>query len=183
MPTPVAVEEGAINAGEQVAVIGYPARDQFFPYPAVMDRIFNSRYDKKRLAPGLITESTSQQLLHDCSTLGGNSGGKVVSLKSGKAVGLHFAGTLFKANHAVPMPVVLSSLDNALRRRPSSINHSSPQSEASDLSRTIEATIPIRVRIELGDVRSATVVTTDDSSAFVPPSQPLSDVDLSLIHI
>lgn len=175
MPAPVDIEEGAIDAGQQVAVIGYPARDDFFPYPAIMDRIFNSRYDKKRLAPGLITESTSEGLLHDCSTLGGNSGGKVVSLATGKAVGLHFAGTLFKANHAVPMPVVLESLDDALRNRPTDGNGSQSRRETSDSSRTIEATIPIRVRIELGDVQSASVVSADSPQS--PPSKPLTDVD------
>ena len=177
MPTPVAVEQGTIDAGQQVAVIGYPARDDFFPYPAIMDRIFNSRYDKKRLAPGLITESTSQRLLHDCSTLGGNSGGKVVSLATGKAVGLHFAGTLFQANHAVPMPVVLESLHEAIGRRPRPDNGCGSVRETTESSRTIEATIPIRVRVELGDVQSASIVSADTPPPTSPPAKPLSDVD------
>ncbi len=68
-------------------MIGYPARDPYFPDPDVMDRIFNHRYDKKRLAPGLITGTAVDRLYHDCSTLGGNSGGVVVNTR-GEAVSL-----------------------------------------------------------------------------------------------
>ena len=39
---------------------------------------------------------------HDCSTLGGNSGSVVLSLETGEAVGLHFAGRFLEANFAVP---------------------------------------------------------------------------------
>ena len=182
LPNPVSIEGGSVATGDQVAVIGYPARDDFFPYPEIMDRIFGSRYDKKRLAPGLITESGSQRLFHDCSTLGGNSGGKIVSLKTGKAVGLHFAGTLFATNHAVPMPVVMSTLERILRRPASSIPKPTSVKETSASSRTIEATIPIRIRIELGDVTPATVTSNNDLSTLVtrqvlPPDCDFGDSD------
>ncbi|MDA8563905.1 serine protease [Mariniblastus sp.] len=71
LPDPVSLSSTAPQKGDQVAVVGYPARDPFFPFPETMDRIFKSRYDKKRLAPGLVTGSKSHRLTHDCSTLGG----------------------------------------------------------------------------------------------------------------
>ena len=41
------------------------------------------------------------EIEHDCSTLGGNSGSLVVDLATGCAVGLHFAGQYMTANYAV----------------------------------------------------------------------------------
>ncbi len=161
LPRPVTLSSTSVQPGEQVAVIGYPARDPFFPDPDLMDRIFQHRYDKKRLAPGLITGKTTDRIFHDCSTLGGNSGGEVVSLKTGRAVALHFAGTLFAKNHAVPIDVVAGRLDDVLRGRagsgsrpstkdPEGLNRQAASGVAG--SRIAEATIPITVRVEIGDV-------------------------------
>ena len=162
LPRPVTLSSIAAQTGDQVAVIGYPARDPFFPDQNLMDRIFNHRYDKKRLAPGLITGKSSGRVFHDCSTLGGNSGGEVVSLKTGHALALHFAGTLFAKNHAVPVDVVASRLDDVLRSVSSGSRiagggsgeapKSQPTVSPANNPRVIEATIPIKVRIEIGDV-------------------------------
>ncbi len=157
LPKPVPCDGKMPSAGDQVAVIGYPARDSFFPQPAEMDRIFNNRYDKKRLAPGLVKKATSTDFLHDCSTLGGNSGSEIVSLKTGKAVALHFAGTLFTANHAVPIHIVNERLNKILRNKPTATQ---PQAKKEDSSRpqgtssvrVIETTIPIRIRVEIGNM-------------------------------
>lgn len=89
-----------------VAVIGYPARDSRIPDVALMDQIFGNVYDKKRLAPGQLIEPGSGVVRHDCSTLGGNSGSVVLSLDTGEAVGLHFAGRFLEANFAVPSAAV-----------------------------------------------------------------------------
>jgi len=183
LPKPVTLSSSAVQNGEQVAVIGYPARDPFFPNPEVMDQIFNKRYDKKRLAPGLVIGRNADRIFHDCSTLGGNSGGEVISLKTGHAVALHFAGTLFARNHAVPIDVVASRLDDVLRgRRASSVQVSSTaqrevmnlQSSTSDASgsRFVEATIPIRVRVEIGDIVSSTPAVTTAPPATAPIQQP-----------
>lgn len=92
--------------GDEVAVIGYPARDSRIPDQALMQQIFGNVYDKKRLAPGQVSRLRSDALLHDCSTLGGNSGSVVLDLKTGRAVGLHFAGRFLEANFAVPAQAV-----------------------------------------------------------------------------
>ena len=59
-----------------------------------MQSIFGDVYDKKRLAPGQVTEARPDVLLHDCSTLGGNSGSVLVDLATGEAVGSALRGPL-----------------------------------------------------------------------------------------
>jgi endonuclease G len=187
LPQPIAIDNSEAAQGEQIAVIGYPARDPFFPRSAEMDRIFNGRYDKKRLAPGLVQRVTSQRLYHDCSTLGGNSGSEIVSLQSGKAVALHFAGTLFQTNHAIPVHIVNEALDRVLANRPNqphpipnSGSEGSTNSSATNSARVIEATVPLRIRIEIGDVIQGNLVaatpppstTGSDGSGSPPPPPP-----------
>lgn len=95
--------------GEDVAVIGYPAFDPRND-ANVQNTVFGGVYDVKRLQPGKIGERRSvasfgKNVLaatHDSSTLGGNSGSVVLSAKTGKVVGLHFAGVYLDANSAVP---------------------------------------------------------------------------------
>lgn len=103
---------------QQVAVIGYPAKDTRTSIPEEMDAIFGNVYNVKRLAPGQLIGVFPEQglLTHDCTTLGGNSGSVVVDLASGAAVGLHFAGREEQANYAVSAPVVRQKLDEVLAR-------------------------------------------------------------------
>jgi DNA/RNA endonuclease G (NUC1) len=158
---PIAAEED-----EYVAVIGYPARDSRIPEQDLMRSIFGDHYDKKRLAPGQVTGAGASAVLHDCSTLGGNSGSVVLSLASGKAVGLHFAGRFLEANYAVPARTVAERLDRITRgespRRPSSPGESrvtrgpvasgatvqAPTVTAS--GRVVTCTIPIHVTVNVG---------------------------------
>ena len=178
LPPPVRLSESAAEEGDPIAVIGYPARDPYYPDPEEMDRIFDYRYDKKRLAPGLVSGVGPTRVFHDCTTLGGNSGGEVVSLATGRAVALHFAGTAFKRNHAIPANVVGDRLDDVIsgrvrRARPkpppkkpdieepaSPSPAESPNANVKPVENGIttqlgedgclEATIPIHVRIQLG---------------------------------
>lgn len=92
----------------EVAVIGYPARDSRVPDQDLMEGIFGDVYDCKRLAPGKVTGFDGSSILHDCSTLGGNSGSVVLDLATGEAVALHFSGTFLTANYAVPAADVRS---------------------------------------------------------------------------
>ena len=78
---------------ENVATIGYPAYDSRIPEPDLMERIYGRMYNKKRLAPGGVTRVEKARLLHNCTTLGGNSGSVVFDLDNGHALGLHFSGT------------------------------------------------------------------------------------------
>lgn len=98
---------------ELVAVVGYPASDPFRNDRTQMERYFRGLYDVKRFSPGKLRVQGGPSILgHDCTTLGGNSGSPVISLESGKAVGLHFAGQFGVGNSAVRISTVKSVLDN-----------------------------------------------------------------------
>jgi endonuclease G, mitochondrial len=94
---------------QDVVVVGYPARDDRNDL-ALQDRIFERKYNVKRLQPGKIRprarirsfEQTVDAMTHDSSTLGGNSGSVLLLVSTGEIVGLHFAGVYLKANYAVP---------------------------------------------------------------------------------
>jgi endonuclease G, mitochondrial len=89
-----------------VATIGYPAYDSRIPEPDLMENLYGKIYDKKRLAPGAVTRVEPTRLLHNCTTLGGNSGSVVLDLDSGMALGLHFSGSFLATNYAVRADVV-----------------------------------------------------------------------------
>ena len=165
-PSPIALAASAAN-DELVAVIGYPARDSRIPDQQLMEQIFGDVYDKKRLAPGQLTRVQNQTISHDCSTLGGNSGSVVMSLRSGEAVGLHFAGRFLQANFAVSCSMVGERLDQVLNgRRPQNIT---PPTTPDSTSRLVQvrpvdnrsaddhpapvrftSVIPLRVTLEVG---------------------------------
>ena len=94
------------------ATIGYPAYDSRIPEIDLMEEIYGKVYNKKRLAPGSITRVEPQRILHDCTTLGGNSGSVVLDLDRGEAVGLHFSGRFMSTNYAVRADVVAQCLEN-----------------------------------------------------------------------
>ena len=115
---PIRLARSRVKREQQVAVIGYPARDSRVPDAQLMQSIFGNVYDKKRLAPGQITKLRNDVVFHDCSTLGGNSGSVVLDLATGEAVGLHFAGRFLEANYAVPGRLLAARLEQVLRPRP-----------------------------------------------------------------
>ncbi|MBA1144096.1 DNA/RNA non-specific endonuclease [Mesorhizobium neociceri] len=101
-----------IRQTENVATIGYPAYDSRIPEPELMERIFGKIYNKKRLAPGGVTRVEPTRILHNCTTLGGNSGSVVFDLDRGNAIGLHFSGSFLSTNYAVRADVVKKLLDD-----------------------------------------------------------------------
>jgi|GEM_PF-1059149 len=100
----------ALLAEKQVVVIGYPYWSDHHD-PEVIKEVFNGVYGVKRIQPGRLMryegiESFSRPvdaLLHDASTLGGNSGSAVIDLETQQVIALHFAGSYLVANYAVPM--------------------------------------------------------------------------------
>jgi len=142
-----------------VAVIGYPARDSRVPDLALMDRIFGDVYDKKRLAPGQLVGPADGTVRHDCSTLGGNSGSVVLSLDTGRAVGLHFAGRFLEANFAVPSAIVgerLADLRSGrlVRRPPAGVTDSRPAAVpppiAGQGSTKVTFLVPLSITVDVG---------------------------------
>jgi len=184
LAAPIALASRTAQQEQQVAVIGYPAKDSRIPDQQLMQDIFGNVFDKKRLAPGQITRSQSTGLLHDCSTLGGNSGSVVLDLASGEALGLHFAGRFLEANFAVPAALVADRLRGIGRTggptvAPKAANvRETPRTDpvmlqspsggtvaSSASSTTVSYTIPIRVTVDIG-------VPVADGQPAVQPQPP-----------
>jgi endonuclease G len=152
-----------IVATQNVATIGYPAYDSRIPEPDLMEGIYGKTYNKKRLAPGGITEVQPTLLLHTCTTLGGNSGSAVIDLDSGKALGLHFSGSFLASNYAVRADVVKRRLDDVRSGRVSRPEARkpappAPAPRAAPAARNLRSgggatsiTIPLTVTVSLGD--------------------------------
>jgi endonuclease G len=111
LPTPLDLDEAPLAVDQKVVLIGYPAYDSRND-PADMARYFGDIYDVKRLAPGQIMQPAGAQpfFMHDATTLGGNSGTSVVDPATGKAVGLHYAGTYLQGNYAVSAKHIKAAL-------------------------------------------------------------------------
>ena len=99
---PVTVVDSApAPEGLRVAAIGYPSTDRK-RNPLFMDTVFGKRFGVKRAAIGEVLDgSEGPELFHDCSTLGGNSGSPIFSLKTGRVVGIHKGGFFMFRNEAV----------------------------------------------------------------------------------
>ena len=155
-----------IAVTQNVATIGYPAYDSRIPEPDLMETIFGKTYNKKRLAPGGVTQVERTHILHDCTTLGGNSGSAIIDLDSGKALGLHFSGSFLATNYAVRADVVKQRLTNiragkvsrpeTRMRRPAPPTATAVSSGTSRLRHAgdgiASVTIPLTVAVSLGDV-------------------------------
>lgn len=160
-PSPIPLAAKPIE-DDFLAVIGYPARDSRIPDQDLMEQIFGNLYDKKRLAPGRLTRIDDTVIEHDCTTLGGNSGSVVMSLTTGKAVGLHFAGRFLEANFAVSTDVVKQRLDGILKQRTGRgapvltdrVDDDTPAldvTRAAQTSTTLTAVVPLRITVEIAN--------------------------------
>lgn len=189
---PIALAGSAPAPAEHVAVIGYPARDSRIPEVDLMDSIFGNVYNRKRLAPGQLIGVNSAEVEHDCSTLGGNSGSVVLSLKSGEAVGLHFSGQFLRANYAVPASLVADRLKGIqsgvgarrpsrdtrpsdgrpLPQRAASEQSAAPQTQTQPAEVTFQLPLTISVRIGSPVVSPAAPVTVTPVAPPAPPAPP-----------
>lgn len=124
LPKPIELSAAKIERDDDVAVIGYPAQDGSRNDPFVMARLFGNIYNVKRLSPGKVTavDPGRTMLSHDCTTLGGNSGSVVVSLKDGRAAGLHFAGEYKTNNYAVTAETLRKRLGELRKRSQVSVS-------------------------------------------------------------
>jgi hypothetical protein len=113
-PLPLA-PASTVQDGRDVYVVGYPASDSRRNDPEEQRRIFAGVFDVKRLQPGRVSgvNPAASLLLHDCSTLGGNSGSCVVDLETHQIIGLHFSGRYLAANKAI----ALSQCEDPLIRK------------------------------------------------------------------
>jgi endonuclease G len=107
LPEPLALADKDPVSRQQVAVVGYPARDSRNDATLMAD-IFHDIYDVKRFAPGevVLPVEDAWYVTHDCTSLGGNSGSALLDLATQKVVGLHFGGSFRKTNYAVKASVI-----------------------------------------------------------------------------
>lgn len=103
VPLVLAAGGGSMVEGRKVYAVGYPADDP--QYPLSKNLLFKAIYNVKRLQPGQVMQVLTDRgaVLHDCSTLGGNSGSCLVDLATNQVVGLHYAGYPHRANLAVAL--------------------------------------------------------------------------------
>ena len=167
--TPITLSSRAPVTGPFVATIGYPAFDSRIPEPDLMKQIYGEIYDKKRLAPGAVTDADDDRVLHNCTTLGGNSGSVVLDLTTGEALGLHFSGSFLRTNFAVRADRVKERLDALLNgtlrarrevparprasRRPASMSAAvsgAPAAVGRAAANATSITIPLTVTVSLG---------------------------------
>ena len=168
----------SVSPDDFVVTVGYPARDSRVPDQELVKRIFGDVYEKKRLAPGQVTDVGVEELQHDCSTLGGNSGSPVINLTSGEAVGLHFSGLFLESNFAVPATTVGQLLEKVQRAElpgmgPVEIS-STPAAPAkkgpimNNDSYTFQFQIPVEITVKIGGVPVQGGVALTPAGAAVP---------------
>lgn len=104
-PMTVSAKSPGDLVGRVVYCVGYPAWDGYRNDPETIRKIFSNIFDVKRLQPGEIMAymDPQKQFMHDCSTLGGNSGSCVIDLESDHVIGLHFGGRYQQGNYAVAL--------------------------------------------------------------------------------
>lgn len=128
---PLPLANKAVEDGEAIAVIGYPARDARVPASVVhMEKYFGGIYDVKRYSPGLaMSRAEGDRMRYDATTTGGSSGSPVFSLDQQAVVGLHFSGSYGRHNSAVK----IETLKNILAGKVTSVlvgdlpNRNSPE--------------------------------------------------------
>jgi hypothetical protein len=104
-PLPISSQPPVMGPDRYAYIVGYPAWDGRRNDPEEVRRIFTGIYGIKRLQPGKILDifEDRNELTHDCSTLGGNSGSCLVDLDTNLVIGLHYSGRYLQANHAVTL--------------------------------------------------------------------------------
>jgi endonuclease G len=102
LPEPLPIAKSEAKKDDLVGLIGYPAYDSRND-AGDQARYFRDLFEVKRFAPGLIMQPAANDspLMHDCTSLGGNSGSPLILLDGGGVVGLHYAGIYGKNNSAI----------------------------------------------------------------------------------
>lgn len=138
-----------------VAAIGYPASDSRFSDQRLAEKIFGGVFTKKRLAVGNLLAADENRVTHSCSTLGGNSGSPLLDIGTGRVMGLHYSGTEFIENDAVPAAVLRRCLQRArgllqpLNGEVIVSNNEESGSGTSSGGGKVTFTVPLKITVEL----------------------------------
>ena len=186
---PVQLFPDTVSENQMVAVIGYPGSNNGYD-PAMFQKLFGSVTGNKRFSPGFYSGRRGASATYDCSTLPGSSGSVVVDVNSGRAVGLHFAGTAFDTNYAVqaadlarvvtkrpwqgeapgPRPMLG---DATGAPSPGSPQSGTPQAAAASADGgTLTFVVPLEISVRLGGTSAAANLQPIPVHPAVPPSGP-----------
>lgn len=108
---PVSLDVPVLSSHLEVYLMGFPAKPRSdYETTEVLQQVFGPQdYSVKRFAPGYILAGPDtvddgghhRVIVHECSTLGGNSGSCIIDFRTGgTAVGLHFGGVKREENFA-----------------------------------------------------------------------------------
>jgi S1-C subfamily serine protease len=94
-----------LKTGHPVVTVGHPLRDSRNPLPEEV--LFDGIFGYKRASPGeLLGADQCGHLLHDCTTLGGNSGSPIFDAETGMVLGIHTDGIFGLRNSGLMTRVV-----------------------------------------------------------------------------
>ena len=187
-PDRISIAATAPGEDVPVVVVGYPARapKRLIPDQELMKQLYLDRYDVKRAAPGLTMGNEGASMTHDCTTLGGNSGSVVFNMKTGEAVGLHYAGLYREANFAVPATVLNEYINGKRWNRPFQVKpprenptplNPQPQPAPQPPGGAVTVTIPLSITVSLGQPLSGAALTlTTGGSGVVSPHPASPDI-------
>jgi PLD-like domain/Trypsin-like peptidase domain len=167
-----------VAAQQYVATVGYPAADSRIPEQELMTRLFGDKYNVKRLAPGQVQRVADELVMHDCSTLGGNSGSPIVDLASGEVLGLHFSGVFLRENRGVPIGFVTRRLEKVLNPLQAALTAEEGQSQtappppaaALPPGTVVSVTIPLQITLTLGTPSTGGVAAVSAAGSVTVPS-------------
>jgi hypothetical protein len=92
--TPLVVAREAPEAGQRVAVIGFPRSDARIPSDMFAKNFMGSAGEKHVMSGAILrSPGNTWTLDYDCFTADGTSGGPVVDLQTGAVVGMHVAAS------------------------------------------------------------------------------------------
>jgi hypothetical protein len=174
---PIPCFKGVLPEGLDVAVIGYPERDDSLDRREV-ERYFGDVWGWKRFAPGMLGQIDPNAVRHLCNTLGGNSGSPLLDLETGHLVGLHYGGIPDRrnpVNYALPASVVFKLLGDlrspSRRTREESMppRKSSPTGHGAPVaaSLTIPLTLTINLSVDGSGANSVTASVLEKDAAGV----------------
>lgn len=165
----IEIAEADVAANVPVLVVGYPARapKSVIPDQKMMEELYLGLYDVKRAAPGYTMSPRDAATRHDCTTLGGNSGSVVLDLRTGRAVGLHFAGLYQESNYAVRASVLAAYVRERRWTRPPLIELQAPEAGSAPAPARNAAGAPLALAAA-GGAASVTVPLTITVSLGAP---------------
>lgn len=174
---PIPLFSGLVPDGRDVAVIGYPERDDSLSR-ADLEKYFGDVWGCKRFAPGLLGQVDSQSVRHLCNTLGGNSGSPLLDLETGQLLGLHYGGIPSRknpVNYALPAHVVMKLFQD-LKSQPgtkreatmSEQSSSGPGSSSPSATLAIPLTLTINLSLGAASLKGEIVTLSADATPTAP---------------